>query len=83
MPIPSANWGNQTVVTVLTDRFNKDYLPEPANGEVAVPLRWFDGGDIATVIIKPEIKKNPLIEMDSYKPPELNVRDFLPGVIRK
>lgn len=81
MPIPSNNFGMGGIVTPLTNKFNSDFLPEPANGETPVPLGWFNGGDIPTIVIRPEIKKEALHEVTDNPARELDVRKFFHGGI--
>lgn len=80
MPTPAANQGGAVIVTPLSDRYHRSGMPLEANNETPTPGKWYWGGDVTTIVIRPELAQHGIPDPVIPRRGELDVRKFLPGI---
>lgn len=77
--IPIAK-GSDVLVVPLSPLFNRRSLPLEGNAEEPIRERWFYGGDVNAIMIRPDLNREaPVREPKQSKPAELDVKLFFRG----
>lgn len=75
----SRNLGSDVLVVPLNNKYNRNFLPLDANGEIATPNQWFDGGSVTAVENRPNLIKEIDNAPTQVKARVLNPLDFMKG----
>lgn len=78
MPIPAYGTIGDILVVPLNNKYNVNFLPLEANGEVPVKEKWFDGGDVQSVPLRPHLETRGVNLENQANQNQINIADFFP-----